>query len=374
MELQILLISYIAIILFVIRTITIFYGALITKRNSLINLRDDYYPFVSVVVPARDEEDNIENAINNILLSDYPKDNYEIIAVNDRSSDNTLSILNQLKSNIPNLRVINVDDSNRNYNLRGKAGALDCGISQAKGELVLMTDADCEVNSKWISIIVKHFSNQNVEIISSYTNIMGDRMFDKLQAVQWIYLHKMACAGPTINFPLGCFGTNLAIRQSTYNEIGGYSSIPFSITEDYALLKEVMNRGKVASYITDANATVSTKPCNSFLDLISQLRRWARGGLDLKWVAVYFVLSSVAVWLSLITTLVYHYYLLFAIVLMVRLFGDFLLIYPSLKGIGKSSLIKWSLPAVAFFLILELLIPPLLINSKITWKGQTFRL
>lgn len=367
------LIVFIAIALFSIRTILLIYGGAVTKRKSALGLTRDYQPFVSIIVPARNEEKNIDNAIKYLSKSDYPIDKYEIVAVDDRSSDSTPERLEKLKAHVPNLKIVSVKETNGQNNLKGKAGALDNGIKQAKGELILMTDADCEVNPKWISTIVNHFSNPKVEIISSYTNIKGERIFDKIQAVQWVYLQKMASAGPAFNFPLGCFGTNLSIRKKTYNDIGGYGNIPFSVTEDYALLKAVMNRGGEAVYLTNPLATVTTNPCITFTELVSQLRRWARGGFDLKWVAFYFVLSSIAVWTGLITSIISGSYLLFLILLLVRLFGDFFIISPSLIGIGKSKLIKWTIPAVAFFLIMELLIPPLMINTKIQWKGQVFK-
>lgn len=368
-----LIIVYIAIFLFLLRTVILFYGGLKTRQRSTENLKNDYFPTVSVIVPARNEENNIENAINYLSKSDYPKDKFEIIAVDDRSSDKTPQILEKLKENFSNLKVLNVKEGRNESNLKGKAGALDNGIKQASGELILMTDADCEVNPKWISTIVKHFSNPKVEIISSYTNIKGNRIFDKLQAVQWVYLQKMASAGPAFNFPLGCFGTNLSIRSKTYKEIGGYSNIPFSVTEDYALLKAVMKSGGEAAYLTNPDATVYTNPCITFSELVSQLRRWSRGGFDLKWVAFYFVLSSIAVWGGFIVSLLSANYVLFFILLLVRLLGDFLLISPSLKGIGKKGLVKWTIPAVAFFLFMELLIPPLMLNTKIQWKGQVFK-
>lgn len=370
---MILIIAYIAILLFIIRSLLIFIGARKTKRKSVEDLQLDYQPFVSIIVPARNEENNIENAITCISKSNYPIDNYEIIAVNDRSKDNTLKILDKLALSIPNLKIINISEANKNNNLRGKPGALDYGINISKGELILMTDADCEVNPKWISTIVKYFSNPKVNIVSAYTTLKGDRIFDKIQAVQWVYLHKMASAGPAFNYPLGCFGTNLAIRRNIYKEIGGYSKIPFSITEDYALLKTIMKMGGIATYITNPDAVVETNPCKSFPDLVSQLRRWGRGGLDLKWVAFFFVLSSVAVWSALLATLFSGQYLLFLILLTVRLVSDSILISQALIGIGKSNIVKWTLPAVAFFLIMELLIPPLVFKSNIKWKDQIFK-
>lgn len=368
-----MLIIYVAIVLFTLRTVWFIYGAAVQNKKTQFKVNNNYRPFVSVIVPARNEEKNIRRAIEFLDKNDYPKSNYEIIAVNDRSTDKTLEILNELQKTVVNLRVIDINEASTNPNLRGKAGALNNGIKQAKGEIIMMTDADCESNPNWISNIVSHFDKPQVKMVTSYTNIMGERVFDKLQAVQWIYLTKMSSAGPTYNYPLGCFGTNLSMKIETYNEIGGYENIPFSVTEDYALLKEVMNRGYEVLYIQEPNATMNTHACDTFPELISQLRRWAKGGLDLKWVAYFFVLTSVAVWAGLVTSLLLQYYWTFFLLLFIRLLGDFLLVVPTLIDINKKSLIKWTYPSIFFFMCLELIIPPLLLSRKIKWKGQIFR-
>ena len=120
--------------------------------------------FVSVVVPARNEEKNIRNCINSILNSNYPKEKYEIIIVNDRSTDNTLQVINELANANPNIKICNIKSETEKRNLQGKPGAIKVGIDAAAGEIIMMTDADCTVNENWILTVANSFEMINEEL------------------------------------------------------------------------------------------------------------------------------------------------------------------------------------------------------------------
>jgi cellulose synthase/poly-beta-1,6-N-acetylglucosamine synthase-like glycosyltransferase len=104
--------------------------------------------FVSVIIPARDESKNIANCIQSLIESDYPEDCFEIIVVNDRSSDNTAAIVENIISQTKiSIRLHNITEENyfENSTLIGKPRALKEGIDIAKGDYFLLTDADCIV-------------------------------------------------------------------------------------------------------------------------------------------------------------------------------------------------------------------------------------
>ncbi|MGA2298150.1 MAG: glycosyltransferase, partial [FCB group bacterium] len=159
----------------------------IEKSKTLPPFSVEYYPFVSVVIPSRNEEHNIEACINSISQNNYPIDKYEIIAVNDRSTDNTLGILRQLSNVHVNLKIVNITENNKNKNLTGKPGALQAGINTANGEIILMTDADCVVNQNWIKSLVNTYYDSSVGLTASFTNINGKNIFENFQALEWIY-------------------------------------------------------------------------------------------------------------------------------------------------------------------------------------------
>ncbi len=327
---------------------------------------------VAIVVAARNEESNIRRCITTIAKSDFDKDNYTIIAVNDRSSDSTGEILEELKNTITNLEVIHITNDEQKGNLKGKAGALHTGFKSSNADIFMVTDADCVVHPDWISSIVNEFQNPQIAIVPSFTLIEGKRFFDKIQAVEWVYMHTMASAGVNWNLPLGCYGNNLSIDAKKYFEIGGYESIKFSVTEDLALLQALLNKGYQAHYKCSSRTAVYTLPEKSFYDYFNQHRRWAIGGLGLGWKAFVFVATAVLIWVGLIITAFESNWSGFAGIFAIRIFGDFAVILPSMIRLKQMKLIPWVVPSIIFFLIMELVAPFMIISKKVEWKGQIF--
>jgi cellulose synthase/poly-beta-1,6-N-acetylglucosamine synthase-like glycosyltransferase len=366
-------ILFFSVLVFGSRTLLFSAGSLKERMKKSSKKHSSIKPFISVIVPARNEEKVIENCIHSIYRNNYPKDRYEIIAVNDRSSDSTGAILARLKYKYENLKVININADNRNKNLIGKPGALQAGIDNAQGSILMMTDADCTVTKAWIKNIVKAFNDPEVGFVAAFTYVKGRSLFHIIQSIEWVYMHTMGLAGVGLNNPLGCFGNNISIRKEVFHRLGGYEGIQFSVTEDLALERATFNAGYKVRYLCDPKTLVNTLPVNDLVAYIKQHHRWAVGGLDLGLRGFFFVFSSITFWLGLLTTIFFFDYWVFLAFIGFRLLCDFSLIFPSLRSLKKQRLNIWILPAVLFFMIIEIVVPFLLMERDITWKGQVFR-
>lgn len=113
------------------------------------------YPAVSIIIPVLNAQETIEKCIISLLNQNYPKNWYEIIVVDNNSTDKTSSILGQFKNKI----IIKKEIKKGSYNAR------NTGIKNSKGNIILFTDSDCIANSNWISNIVKSFKNKNIKIV-----------------------------------------------------------------------------------------------------------------------------------------------------------------------------------------------------------------
>ncbi|MEJ5285908.1 MAG: hypothetical protein CH6_2835 [Candidatus Kapaibacterium sp.] len=335
--------------------------------------KNELQPFVSIIIPARNEEENIQRTLSSFEKLNYPKDKYEIIVVNDRSNDNTQRIVENLLQEIPNLKLLTIENDEQKQKIPGKAGALHFGVEHSKGDIVFVTDADCTVKENWVEKIVKFYSDVETGFVTSYTNVVGSRLFDKIQAVEWIYMHTMAMGGIGWKQPLGCYGNNLTFRKSYYETFGGYKKIPFSVTEDLALQQAFHKNGYKVHYYIDPEATVDTKPVKNIVEYFAQHHRWARGGLNLGWRAVIFVLSSFAIWAGFIYFTIVEDLFHFLLLLAIRMVGDLLLLFPPLVILKKKSYIFYVPISVFFFLLVELTIPFSILNRKVKWKGQIFK-
>jgi len=360
-----------AFLAFSIRSIIFIYGASKERNNASNSILTDK-PFVSIIVPARDEEKNIRNCILSIEKSKYPIDKFEIIAVNDRSSDKTLVIIEELAAKLKNLKFVNIETDSQKDNLRGKPGAIQAGINIAKGEIILMTDADCLVNELWIETMVTEYADKSVGLVASFTNILGEKIFDKIQAVEWAYLHTLASAGVGLKQPLGCYGNNLSVRKSDYEAVGGYKNISFSVTEDLALLQAIHNSGRKVRYLIHKDSDVDTYPCYTIKEYIKQRHRWAVGGLELGWRAAIFIISSALLILGLITSLAIQNFYYFGFLIISRILWDYWIIGSSFNLLEKKELKKWIPLSVLFFIFYEFFVPFLVLKKRIVWKGQIF--
>jgi cellulose synthase/poly-beta-1,6-N-acetylglucosamine synthase-like glycosyltransferase len=324
---------------------------------------------VSVIVPARNEEDNLALCLDSILQSTYH--NYEIIIVNDRSSDKTGEIANTFAAKYPQIKVIHAIEE-REGNLKGKPGALHLGIQNSQSDLIMMTDADCTVASTWIESIAKQFNNPRVGLVASYTVVKGTTFFEHMQDMEWLMNHTLACIGVSLDQPLGCFGNNLSIRRVVYKQIGGYPGIPFSVTEDLTLLQTVHKSGWKIMYPCDQDCAVETKPCINWSDFIKQLHRWIKGSKGLGWRKHIFVSFASIFWVFLATSIYNNAWNELFIVLFIRIFGDYILVLPSLSALKRMHKIAYVLPGMIFMMIIEAIIPFLFLKNTVVWKGQKF--
>lgn len=363
-----------AIFVYLFRISFVFWGAGKERKRTDKNAglqNETGLPFVSVIVPSRNEESNIEECLLALANSNYPMEMYEIIAIDDRSEDKTHEIMSNLKERIHNLRIIQISSDEQKKNIKGKAGALQIGFENSKGAIILMTDADCKVNPNWIKSMINSYSNNN-GLTASFTLVKEGSFFADFQAVEWIYLHTMALAGVGWKIPLGCFGNNLSISNDAFQMSGGYKNIEFSVTEDLALMQKINSMRYGISYLSDEDATVITKPCTTVKEFISQHRRWAIGGLKLGWKSAIFVLTSSIMWVAIIASLISLNWIWLLALLFVRIFGDYAIIKPMLSRLNKENLAVMVIPSIFIFMLMELIMPFLVINKRIIWKGQKF--
>ncbi len=367
-----LFIVFFSSIIYIFRICFFFVGFLLEIKKTKKFREKNYEPYVSVIIPARNEEENILNTLFSFRNIDYPINKYEIIVVNDRSTDRTRNKIEEIISQIPNLKLLNIENDKQKFDIPGKAGTIHFGVQNAKGEIIMITDADCKVQSKWIKEMSKTYYDQQAGFVTSFTYVTGNRIFDKIQAIEWTYMHTMAMGGVGMNQPLGCYGNNLTFRKKFYQDFGGYKTIPFTVTEDLSLQMAFHKQNYKVHYLISPETLVDTKPCKNFKEYLSQHHRWARGGLNLGWRAVIFVLSSFAIWAGLIYFATQGDILNMLFLGLIRMLGDTILLIPPLKILKKSNVFLYLPIAVPFFLLMELIIPFSTLKRKVVWKNQVF--
>lgn len=327
---------------------------------------------VTILVAAKNEEVIIKDCISSLKKLSYDKNNLEIFLINDNSSDRTKEIMLTETKGLQYFKVIDSSKEN-STNLKGKANALDTAIKQATGEVIIGTDADCIVNPDWVQETLKYY-DKNTAMVCGTTFINFEKsLFHKMQALDWIYLQTLASASSGINMTLSCIGNNLSFQKKTYEDLGGYESIKFSVTEDLALMQEIHAKKLVIKYPINKNSLVETQACKDLNELFKQKRRWFRGGLRINPLGLLLGIEMYPVNLMLIFGLLFLNWKIYLFFVLIKFLSDFILIAKPIKIYKFTSLRKYFIHFQLFFAFYGLTLPwTFLFNTKIHWKDRKF--
>jgi len=324
----------------------------------------------TVLVAARNEEQNIARCIESLVIQDYPKEMFEIIIIDDRSTDRTGEICREYAVKYPFLKVLVAPESSE---LRGKTNAIDHGISQASGEIILMTDADCEAPPTWVKRTVEHYGPQ-VGILGGMTLPKDRGMFSGMQSLDWAYLLAIASAGVNRRKPLSVIGNNLSFRKRAYLDVGGYRALKFSVTEDYSLFRAIVDSGKWEYlFPVDYDRIVVTEPCESWGDLIRQKHRWGTGGRGMWLHGLYVMAVGFGMHLSALLAIVMGGVAAGGTGLMIKFLADYLFLHNVLTKIGRKGLLKHFYAFELYYILYVIILPFLVyLGGRVSWKGRKY--
>ncbi len=223
---------------------------------------DKSTPDYSIIVAARNEEKNIPHLLDSFSKLDYPPERYEIILVNDASTDNTLNLMHDFSSHNSNVTVISLPEQERT--LPGKKSALQAALEIAKFEIVIFTDADCEVSPTWLRKN-NRFWNAHIDMVVGYapeiyTESDNLSLFhSSFRRFTQLVSAGIYAAAIGLRFPFSCSGRNLAIRKTTLVKLGGYTKIKKNISGDDKQILNLIaeNKGEI---VYNYYKTVTTKP------------------------------------------------------------------------------------------------------------------
>lgn len=204
-------------------------------RGSDCSDEEMIYPSLSVIIPACNEEGSIRQAVSQLLDQDYP--DFEVIAVNDRSTDHTGVILEELKLKYPQLKVVTITDVPPHW--LGKNHAVYQGVKQAKGEWLLLTDADVMYSPGSLKKAVSYSLENKLD----HLTISPDITYKGFFFGGFISLFLFSCTSFYLSSKSAGIGAFNLIKRSTYQEIGGYEAIAMQPIDDASLGKLVVKKG-----------------------------------------------------------------------------------------------------------------------------------
>ena len=333
-------------------------------------IKDEELPNATVVVAVRNEEKNILRCLKALENLVYPEDKLEIIISDGYSTDATVKIVDEFIKDKKRFKRITANPEKEN--LKGKANAIDSAVRISGGDIILTTDADCEVNPLWVKTICSYYKN-DVGIVNGFTTQSAYNGFSGMQAIDFVYLLIVAAGTINLGYPISCIGNNMSYRKKVYLETGGYEKLPFSVTEDFKLLMAIYNLKKYKLiFPLEKDALVTSLPCTGVIELYRQKKRWGVGGLGVPLRGFVIMAFGWLVNLSILLTPVFYsdtwlYLAIFKIAI------DLFVLFPVHSRLGIKRNLRYFIWFEIYFIIYVIALPLIVLSSrKVVWKGREY--
>jgi cellulose synthase/poly-beta-1,6-N-acetylglucosamine synthase-like glycosyltransferase len=326
----------------------------------------EHSTFISVIIPARNEEENIGACLESITNQSYPKNLFEVIVIDDFSTDRTAEIIRSFADK--NVSLISLKDFTKEGELNSyKKKAIEIAISKAKGELIVTTDADCIVQTKWLQTIAFFYEKNHPVFIAAPVAYfpspagegLGVRFLKVFQSLDFMTLQGITGASVYKKFHSMCNGANLAYVKKVFLEVDGFTGIDnIASGDDMLLMHKIFNRyPDRVLFLKSRDAIVQTKPAGSFKEFLNQRIRWASKAdkyTDKKITGALLLVYLFNVWILLlgILSVFYHQlFLWFVGVLIIKTLVELFFLYP-VAGFFKKQKLLWWFPVAQPFHIL----------------------
>lgn len=252
-------------------------SAIAMLPRTLVNMTErlpdpPQWPLVSMIIPARDEGAKIEAALRSVLAIDYP--NLELIAINDRSRDETGRIMDRLAAEDPRLRVTHVMELPKGW--LGKNHAMHAGAQAARGEYILFTDGDIHFGADAIRRAIRYMTHTEADHLCIPPNMIPGTYFENALIAYFILLFLVGTQPwliPTkFRHAYAGVGAFNLLRRKSYDALGGHVPIRLDVLDDVKLGKMVKRNG-MRQEILNADDRVLVKWQDSAWQVIKGLEK-----------------------------------------------------------------------------------------------------
>ncbi len=230
--------------------------------------------FVSIIIPFRNEEDNILLNLKSVEAQNYPKEKFEVIYVDDSSTDNSLEILKSSIKN-ENIKVFSLPENLGE--IARKKRTVNFGIENCRGEIIVTTDADCIHSPEWLVNLLSALDDKTGFISGPVEFIDDKSVFAELQQIEFAGLILTGAGLIKMNRPIICNAANIAYRKSIFESLNGFQDhLHISSGDDGFLMQKIHKDGKYCvKFCLNKGAVVKTKSADSILQFFQQRKRWA---------------------------------------------------------------------------------------------------
>ncbi len=351
------------------------------RVNELNNINNST-SFFSILIPFRNEAENIVALVKSLEQLNYPKERFEVLFINDGSTDNSVAILEPFLEKNKNFKFL----QNQRKSKSPKKDAINTAIKIAKNNWIVTTDADCEVPKNWLlgfSAFIEQ--NSKLKMIAGPVAYKTNKTFlQNFQNIDFLSLIGSTIGAFGIGKPFLCNGANLCYKKDAFIMVNGFEGNDnIASGDDIFLLEKILLKyPKSVRYLKSKNAIVTTKPENTFKGLLSQRIRWAsKTSATNNWFGklvgvLVFLMHLVIVCGFVLLVLDYGFYtkfaMFFGILFLLKFNIDFLLIQKTYAFIGIKNGLKSYILSSVLYPFFVVLIVFLSIFKKYEWKERFF--
>jgi cellulose synthase/poly-beta-1,6-N-acetylglucosamine synthase-like glycosyltransferase len=236
--------------------------------------------FISVIIAARNEEENINGLLQSLYEQQYPKELYEVIIIDDHSTDNTWPLLQEQRFSPMQVKPLQLSDyiEERNAIASYKKKAIETGINAAAGTLIVTTDADCRFNPLWLQTIASFYEANDAKFIAAPVTFYNQpTLLSVFQSLDFLTLQGITAASVYKRFHSMCNGANLAYERSAFYEVNGFNNIDnIASGDDMLLMHKIFKQyPNQVFYLKNRRAIVTTDPVTTWKQFFHQRIRWA---------------------------------------------------------------------------------------------------
>ncbi len=224
---------------------------------------------LSIIIAAKNEGDNIESLFNSLTNQDYPKELYEIIIIDDASTDETFNKASEKVHLIPNLKVLH--SSNKSF--KGKRAAIQTGIDAAKNNYLVFTDADCIHKKGWLKSHSKMLQTNDVVIgISPF--VQNKSLINLISCFENFRNSLLTFALTYIGLPYNAVARNLSWKKSSFLQIGGFANTTQTLSgDDDMMIQKAVKHDLKIGLLTEEESVVHSYSKETFSEYINQRAR-----------------------------------------------------------------------------------------------------
>jgi poly-beta-1,6-N-acetyl-D-glucosamine synthase len=233
-------------------------------------------PSVSVIIPAHNEQDKLEATLTSLSKQQY-RGKLEFVIVNDRSVDATPEIIQRFVEQDSRFRLVTITEPSKR--LAPKVNAVNTGIQNSSGDIIIASDADCHYPARWVASMVSHFE-PDVAMVVGYvesTRVGGAKNWvERFESTDWFSLMLTSRSLTHFGWKFASSANNQAYRRSSFEAIGGFGASGRAPSGDEDLLTQRMGKlpGMRVVFASAKDARVLTRPVPNLGALLTQRRRW----------------------------------------------------------------------------------------------------